>query len=439
VALQPRRIALLFLVAIAASTVSACVPQEPAANARSDVDLVIVLPALDHRTFAREKQVLRPWLRAQRTSYAFVSLQRVLGGRDASFLTAEVVRRYLRDHFTWRTSTAMRPRYLGIFAPPTSTYFGSANRIATIPRFDVSVDASSGAFTSDVPFEFLSPSSIGAGDGILDPGDLDLTAPTFDMFRVPVGSLADFRTFVRRHSRFATSSSRNDATLVAGEFGLFPGDTSVVQCLNAANLTSGELATRVFKVLDSTAACAPDVLTTAAGPRLADFLTDPESAFQGGTIVDVSHGNSTAIYGKEPDGTFFPNLTADDAAHVPADRLNVFISIACDNDATDTAPNLAAAMYDRSSVAVISATTAVTPVNLDDILFAEVDSITGLYQHQQNLLQRLHEFRSEYYRRFVTPATGFDQQLLWTNLLAVDLVGDGLVTVAREPRPDLKG
>lgn len=54
-------------------------------------------------------------------------------------------------------------------------------------------------------------------------------------------------------------------------------------------------------------------------------------------------------------------------------------------------------MYDRACVAVVSATTAVTPLSLPDILFAEVDSISGLYQHQENLLQRMHVFRSEYY------------------------------------------
>src|SRR5207245_9052189 len=33
---------------------------------------------------------------------------------------------YLRERFTWRTSTEARPRYLGIFAVPTPDYMGAA-------------------------------------------------------------------------------------------------------------------------------------------------------------------------------------------------------------------------------------------------------------------------------------------------------------------------
>ena len=118
-------------------------------------------------------------------------------------------------------------------------------------------------------------------------------------------------------------------------------------------------------------------------------------------------------------------------ASIPADRLNVFISIACDNDAPTTSGiNLASAMYQRASVAVVSATTVVTPVSLADILYAEVESIVALYQHDQTLLQRMHTFRAEYYQRFVRPASGPVRDLLWTNVLTVGITGDGLVSVA---------
>ena len=92
--------------------------------------------------------------------------------------------------------------------------------------------------------------------------------------------------------------------------------------------------------------------------------------------------------------------------------------------------NLASAMYQRASVAVVSATTLVTPMGLDDILYAEVESIVALYQHDQTLLQRMHTFRAEYYQRFVLRASGPVRDLLWTNVLTVGITGDGLVSVA---------
>src|SRR5262249_50840868 len=219
-------------------------------------------------------------------------------------------------------------------------------------------------------------------------------------------------------------------TLVAGMFGLFPGDTSVVQCINATNLTQQQLASHVYNVYDSTAAsCVPDMVTKPGGPILADFLAAPAGPFRGGTIVDVSHGNAIAIYGQTDVGQFFSNLDIEDVPRIPPDRLNVFISIACDNDAPGVR-NLAAAMYERASVAVVSATTAVTPVNVDDILFAEVESVIALYRKRENLAQQFHAFRADYYTRFVVPATGAVRQALWVNVLTENLVGDGLVTVA---------
>src|SRR5437870_350731 len=66
----------------------------------ADADLVIVLPALDRATFAKEKTLILPWLRHQRLSYKLVPLWRVLAGRPAPSLTAEDFRQYLRQHFT---------------------------------------------------------------------------------------------------------------------------------------------------------------------------------------------------------------------------------------------------------------------------------------------------------------------------------------------------
>jgi len=415
--------------AMTAATGAAAATRLPGGH--RDADIVVLLPGSTAKLLGQEKKALRPLLkdlREQHVKVAIVPLARILQKRAPDTLTAEDVRSYLRATFTWRTSTLERPRYLAIFSPPRSDYFGVPSEIPVIPRFEVS--AGGELFETDVPFEFTAPPTIDGGDGSVDPGDLDMTSPNFDVFRVPSGDPAGIATFVQRHTTFGAASYRNDVTLVSGEFGLFAGDTSVVQCINASNLTTQSLVTRVFNVYDSTASsCTLDLLTKSGGPTLADFLESNGSGFQGGTIIDISHGNGSAVYGKTS-GLFFQNFGVNDAPGIPADRLNVFISIACDNDSPGYTPNLAAAMYQQSSVAVISATTSVTPVNLDDILFAEVDSVTALFSNHHTLAQRLHAFRSDYYTKFVLPAAGDVQSLLWINTLTENLVGDGLVTVA---------
>ena len=397
----------------------------------TDADLVAVLPALDHQTFMQQRAALLPWLNSEHLPYELVTLEDILAGRDPSTLTAEDVRVYLREHFTARPSTEARPRYLALFAPPSATYVPAGTPYAVIPRF--TVDVGGNAFESDLPFEFPSPTTIDGGDGVVDPSDLNLAEPTFDVFRIPVTGVGDMQSFVARHNEFMAAPYRNDATLVAGEFGLRPGDSSAVQCLNAANLAP--LTRHVLKVFDSTAGgCAPDILTSPSGPRLGTVLADAGSPFQGGTIVDVSHGSPAAIYAASSTNVTFANLSTGDVPNILTSRLNVFISIACDNDAANgTTANLAEAMYEQASVAVISATTQVAPVGVADTLYAEVDSVKALFDKQETLLQNLHTFRADYYNRFVLPATGVARTLLWTNLLAVDLVGDGLLTVAQQP------
>jgi hypothetical protein len=422
------------VLAFAALLVAACAIPAVAAGAtgsgpgHNDADLVVLLASTDLKTAAMERKALRPFLKSltPRLRVAFVSVKRILHRASSDSLAPEMVRDYLRSRFTWRASTETRPRYLGIFAPPTPYYTGTLSTLPAIPRF--TINTGTNVFPTDVPYEFLSSDTIDGGDGTVDPGDLDVTAPTFEVFRVPVTEVDDFTTFTRRHEIFSSAPYRSDATLVAGHFGLFEGDTSLVQCVNANNIGPSGLATHVLKVFDSMTQCQPDVLTTAAGPTLADVLADPNGGFHGGFIVDISHGNSFAIY---PDPGSYENLSASDVASIPTDRLNVFISLACDNDGSDSLPNLAAAMYARASVAVISATTSVFPVNVQDILFAEVDSVSGLWQQNVNLLQGFHVFRSEYYTRFVQPATGVEREELWVNVMTEQLIGDGFVRAAR--------
>jgi hypothetical protein len=51
----------------------------------------------------------------------------------------------------------------------------------------------------------------------------------------------------------------------------------------------------VFKVLNHST-CPADFLATEPNHRLADFLRDQTTGFNGGLIYDVSHGIADAIY-----------------------------------------------------------------------------------------------------------------------------------------------
>src|SRR5262249_2660959 len=180
----------------------------------------------------------------------------------------------------------------------------------------------------------------------------------FTVFRIPLAQIDDLRHFVDRANAFAAAPHRNDVTLVSGEFGLFAGDTSTIQCINAAQLSTLASVGRTFMVLDFPA-CPPDFLRTGPGHRLADFLDDPSNGFAGGMIYDVSHGNSDAIFATSSAAGAFPNLTSDDLDGLRTGVFNVFVSISCDNDAPQGRRNFAMGMYQHDSIAVVSATQSV--------------------------------------------------------------------------------
>jgi hypothetical protein len=75
--------ALLGLVALGAGLLPIS-PVSASARTRADADLVVVLPALDRATSAREERQLRHWLRHQGLSYALVPLWRIVAGRSGS-------------------------------------------------------------------------------------------------------------------------------------------------------------------------------------------------------------------------------------------------------------------------------------------------------------------------------------------------------------------
>ena len=128
--------------------------------------------------------------------------------------------------------------------------------------------------------------------------------------------------------------------------------------------------------------------------------------------------------------TFWPNLQVSDVPRIPPDRLNVFVSLACENDQPILGPNLAAAMYERASVAVVSATTTVIPGAVE-IQAAEIDALTRLYSNPENLALQIHAFRAKYYAEDVVNVDPVTQQLRRINLFTVNLIGDGLAKLAR--------
>jgi hypothetical protein len=281
---------------------------------------------------------------------------------------------------------------------------------------------------TDVPYGFLAPDTIDGGDGFVDPEDLDMRTATFTVFRIPAAQLDDLRYFAHRSNQFAEAPYRSDVTLVSGEFGLFPGDTSTIQCINAGQLSELGSVGRIFKVFDYPT-CDSDFLVNCPTHRLADFLGDSTTGFAGGMIYDVSHGNGNGIYAGSAGS--FVNLGIGDTDDLPAGLLNVFVSISCDNDAPLARRNFATDMYLHDSVAVVSATQSVFPTSARAIIDAEVTAFVALYQSPLTLLQALHRFRAGYYGNYVIGGPVGDRPHNWINLLAVHVLGDDLTIVAR--------
>src|SRR6476646_1044153 len=91
------------LICIVAACTFASTPVHAASplNARdADADVVLVLPALEHRTLNAERYNLHRFVHAlhkQHLRVAFVPLSKILGTRSPHSLTAEDVRLYLRS------------------------------------------------------------------------------------------------------------------------------------------------------------------------------------------------------------------------------------------------------------------------------------------------------------------------------------------------------
>ncbi len=411
----------------------------PTPTPTDDADVVLVLPASSEDEKRDMIRLLQPWTdRAQPLAVSYVSLPEVAGAANGSMPAAEDIRQYLRERFTPRPTTTDRPRYLGLVALPYPEYGDPRTplQLPTIPRFSVqirNVEPEYSQVETDVPYGFLAPETIDGGDGFVDPDDLDMRAEAFTVFRIPIGRLADLEHFVIRANEFAQAVYRSDVALVAGEFGAVPGDTSFIQCLNMNGLSEIAGAGRVVKIFDypTPPPCAPDFLTAPAH-RLAHFLADSSDSFRGGMVYDISHGNADAIYA----GSGFPNLHRDDLGDLAEGELNVFMSISCKNDAHLGRTNLAMDMYLHNSVAVVSATVNLfaqtdSPQGVQAIVDAEVNAFLALYRDPLTLLQGLHSFRSAYYGNYAIGGPIADRPYHWINLLAVHVLGDGLVVVAK--------
>lgn len=442
---------LVGIAAVLLCTLAMPVGASAARKRQSDADLVVVLPATSRGDAHQMRRLLRPWKRRVRSQYretsrilnpgersrfklAYVSLSAVTPAGPA--LVPEDLRQYLRARFTSRPTTTEHPRYLAIAALPYIDYGGAADQVQlpVVPRFEVTVPGvppPTSDVSTDVPYGFIEPESIDGGDGFVDPVDLDMGRATFTVFRIPIAEINDLQHFVERANAFADAPSHRDVALVSGEFGLIPGDTSQIQCINAAQLASLEGVGQIFTVLDYPA-CALDFLTTGPGQRLADFLASPTSGFAGGVIYDVSHGNGDGIYAvNSSTGSLFVNLESDDLDGLPSGLLNVFISLSCDNDETLARRNFAMNMYLHDSVAVVSATESIWATSVQAILDAEINGFVALYQAPLTLQQGLHRFRSGYYTNYVLGGPESDRPYNWINLLAVHVLGDGLTIVSQ--------
>jgi hypothetical protein len=404
---------------------------------RDDADVVLVLPTASRQERREMMNLLRPWARRIRPlEVCYVSLGDIAGDGPVASLAAEDIRRYLRARFTDCPTSTNRPRYLGIFAVPYPAY-GDPRvplSVPTIPRFMVrvaNVEPEFTEFETDVPYGFLTPETIDGGDTFVDPIDLDMRTATFTVFRVPIVRVEDLTHFVARANEFAQAPYRHDVALVAGLFGFFPGDTSLVQCINETQLLATGRVGEIFKVFDSPT-CDPDFLVTGPDHRLAHFLVGTDDTFRGGMIYDISHGNEDAIYATAAQGTF-PNLARADVPTLPAGELNVFVSISCRNDRPIPATNFAMEMYLQNSVAVVSATEDVFPSqDVQPILDAEVGGFMSLYRSPVTILQALHQFRATYYEKYVIAGRPEERQHQWINLLAIHVLGDGLTIVAAD-------
>ncbi len=384
-----------------------------------DADVVLLLPA---STESEEAELLAEaggWMTAREAegySISPVALHTIAAwyGQTGGYgLSAEEIRLYLRAHYTDRADGG---RYLQIFSRQEEA--GGAD-YPRIPRYEL-VTATATVAT-DSPYGFTGQDSLDGGDGVVDIPDLDFSAPVFLVSRIPVTNSGDLEAGLGRALDYESAEFSRDLTLVAGMFA-YPGDTAYLQSLNADQVDDESV--RVF----DTALYSSDYICTDASQRLCTYLAD--SSFRGGVVYNISHGGRTnlwAYYG----GSWFINLASSDIGSLAADRLTIFVSLACANDSGDD--NLARTIFGHMGAAVISASREVDPIDETYVMIGELTFLPNFFNGPNTLLQAVQATRYDYYEVCSADPESEDSLKAFNNILAFNVYGDGLITL---PIPD---
>lgn len=404
----------------------------------NDADVVLLIPAEDEVARAALEGEVQPWIDHREDqgysveTVALYSIAAEAGVASAWDLEAEHIRGYLADHFSARKAgDSTMGRYLGLM----SVHQDSADvspEFPPIPRYELWLEVYDDSqypdlegVTTDLPFGFITAADFEADDGVTRPEDFDTTDPEFLVFRVPVSESGDLARFASRSIEYEAAAYRADLTLVAGQITHeVPGDSSMIQCVNQWTVQN---AGAVHKVFDSTV-CNPDSVTSVAGDqRLADYMAAGSTPFGGGVVYNISHGNMDGVY--IADGL---SLGRDDVAGLDPDELTIFISLACSNDQPwSYRHNFARTMYDHSAVAVAASTVNTIYGGAVDLAIGELRPMDQLFDHGNTLGQAMQRVKATYFDVAVTH--GIDEhesQTLFVNVVAVNLTGDALLSVA---------
>jgi hypothetical protein len=406
-----------------------CVFSLPA-RGDDDADVILLLPAASADDEVDLLSEAAGWI-AEREGEGFtvssVSLYAILDQYSypaGAALSAEEIRLYLRSHLTHRTSgDSDRGRYLFLLSRQEEE---SGADYLLIPRYELATGLDT--VETDSPYGFLGQETLDGGDGVVDIVDLDYSDPTLLVCRIPISSAGQLNGYLQSALAYQSAAYRRDLILAAGMIA-FEGDAAYIQDLNAGSIDDPS-----SKVFD-TDLFSPDYICTGPGHRLATFLAGDD--FAGGVVYNISHGSDAAIYACNNEDplhpVWFSNLASADLADLSPDKLNIFISIACANDSGSG--SLARDLFDRSSVAVISASRNVDPISIDCALAGETTFLSYFYEQDKTLLQSIQGTRSDYYQTCAL-VPGGDQLIAFSNILAFNIYGDGLIAIAEStPSP----
>jgi hypothetical protein len=380
-----------------------------------DSDVVLLLPASTESEEAELLAEAGDWVTAREAegySISPVALHTVAAwyGQTGGYeLSAEEIRLYLRAHYTDRADGG---RYLQIFSRQEESAGADYPRI---PRYELRT--ANDTVATDSPYGFTGQDTLDGEDGVVDIPDLDFSAPVFLVSRVPVTNRGDLEDGLGRALGYESAEFSRDLTLVAGMFA-YEGDTAYLQSHNAG-LVNNE-STRVF----DTALYSPDYICTNSSQRLYTYMAGP--SFNGGVVYNISHGGRTSISACYS-GSWFTNLASADVGSLAADRLTIFVSLACANDSGDD--NLARTIFGHMGAAVISASREVDPIDDTYVMIGELTFLPNFFNEPNTLLQAVQATRYDYYAACSADPESEDSRKAFDNILAFNVYGDGLITL----------